>query len=153
MSSSFNLKLITTTEYHLWDDALHARTLAKNESEGSWQQGTYVRFTVIFAWIVLEQCCKDALDDPNIGYSYYRDMNNALRNKQLPLIDWNNGIWKDVSELKDLKNQYTHNNFDQNELWATLDKADKAIEVAREAIKDIYLRVGKPTPTWVDDDE
>jgi len=28
MSSFFKLKLITSTKYHLWNDALHARKLA-----------------------------------------------------------------------------------------------------------------------------
>jgi hypothetical protein len=151
MSSHFEIKLVTTPEYHLWTDALHARKLAE-DTKDEWNQGTYVRFAVIFAWIALEQSCKDALDDDNIGFSYYRDMNSAINSKQLTPIDWQNGIWKDVEDLKNLKNQYTHSNSNQNDLWADINKAEKAIKVAREAIKDVYSRVGKPVPTWVDDD-
>lgn len=152
VASYIEIKLVKTPEYHLWTDALHARGLAR-QTKDDWNQGFYVRITVIFAWIALEQSCKDALDNSKIGFSYYKDMDNTLSSMNLTPIDWQNGTWKDVADLKNLKNQFTHSNSDQADLWPDINKADKAIIVARAAIKDIYNRAGKPIPTWVDDDK
>lgn len=47
------LKLIENNHYHIWTDALHARALS-HEASNRWDRGTYVRWTLMTAWIALE---------------------------------------------------------------------------------------------------
>lgn len=151
MVNHLTVKLVTDSNYHLWCDALHARELAKTTKD-SWNQGTYVRWTILSAWTVLEQCCKDALNERRIGSPFQRSLNKAVYKKGLTALNWKSGTWKQVKELKKIRNYYTHENADQKELWPGLAKAEEAIDIVREAVKDIYLRAGKPYPQWIDDD-
>ena len=46
-----------------------------------------------------------------------------------------------------------HPGVPQDRLFAPVQEADKAISVLREAIRDLYSRVGTPAPEWIDDDD
>lgn len=130
---------------------MHARELAKSTKD-SWNQGTYVRWTILSAWTVLEQCCKDALNYKRIGNPFQHSLNKAISKRCLTALNWKSGTWKMVKDLKFIRNYYTHENADQKELWPDLIKADEAIDIIREAVKDIYNIAGKPYPQWIDDD-
>jgi hypothetical protein len=151
MTSHFSIKLITNTNYHLWCDALHARELAKTTTD-NWNEGTYVRWTILSAWTVLEQCCKDALNCKRFKGPFQGALNKAVSKQGLATLKWSNGTWKRVKDLKAIRNYYTHENADQKELWPDIAKACEAIDIVREAVKDIYVKAGKPYPQWIDDD-
>ncbi|MGG1400171.1 hypothetical protein ABE288_20465 [Bacillus salipaludis] len=151
MTNYITIKLVTNSNYHLWCDALHARELAKTTKD-TWNQGTYVRWTILSAWSVLEQCCKDALNYKRIGNPFQHSLNKAVSKKGLVALNWRSGTWKRVKDLKSIRNYYTHENADQKELWPGIAKAEDAIDIVREAVKDIYSRVGKHYPQWIDDD-
>lgn len=137
MSASFMLKLITSPRYHLCNDALHARALAK-QTKDDWNRGTYVGRAVATAWSLLEMCFRDALEDEKIGYRFKEDVNKAIANKGLSPIEWESGIWQKVLDLKKVRIRYTHINIPQNELLLDAKIADDAITVAREGAKAIY---------------
>jgi hypothetical protein len=152
MVSFFKLKLITSEKYHLWNDALHARQLAR-ETMDDWNKGTYVRWTVTTSWTVLEMCCREALDEPKIGYRFKEDMDGAITKKGLNSIDWGSGKWQNVIDLREVRKKYTHVNIPQKELWPDLEIADDAIKVVREAVIDIFQIANMPVPKWIYDDE
>lgn len=151
ISSHIVIKLVTTPEYHLWTDVLHARELAE-KSNDDWNKGTYVRWCVIFAVTTLEMSCRDALENEKIGYRFKEELNELISAKGLSPIIWGSGIWQKVLKLRDERHNYIHKNFEQVDLWPPIDKADSAIDIVRKAVKDIYARASKEYPSWIDDD-
>ena len=83
------MKLIEDNHYHLWTDALHARQLA-HQTNNKWDRGTYVRWTIITAWTVLEIACQDALEEKNISYRFKQNLDKAIAAKSLPKLNWEN---------------------------------------------------------------
>jgi hypothetical protein len=147
----FQPKLVDTLHYHLWTDALHLRTLA-HQARNRWDRGTYVRSTLIAAWTTLETACNDALGVKDIGYSFCRNLNAAIDQKNFPKLDWSQGVWQKASELLTLRKEFVHQGISNRHRFAQSDQADKAINGCRDAIKAIYTHVGKAAPAWVDDD-
>ncbi len=152
MPAYFNVKLITSEQSHLWNDALHARALARQTLD-DWYRGTYVRWTVTTAWTVLEICCRDALGNNRIGNRFKDDVNAAIAQNGFSPIAWGGGVWQTVLELQPLRTKYTHMLVQQDELWPDTEVADRAIVVVRNAVKDIYRIANKQIPEWVDMDE
>lgn len=151
MANYVNIKLVTTPIYHLWCDALHARTLARQTTD-DWMRGTYVRWTVITAWAVLELCCQEAVGDTNVTKNLRANLDKKVSNRRLQPIDWDNGIWKEVLELKDSRVYYIHLNYRQEDLWPDIMLAEKVISIIREACKDIFNKASKTCPYNLDDD-
>lgn len=143
-------KIVESNHYHLWTDALHARALA-HQAKNRWDRGTYVRWAVITSWTVLEIACQDALEEPNISYSFKRNLATAVAKKSLPKLDWEKGIWQKVLHAQQLRKNYVHRFISEKDLFPEAHLADEAIETVRDAIKDIYARVGKDSPSWVED--
>jgi hypothetical protein len=151
LSNYFYIKLVSSPEYHLWCDALHARELARTTTD-DWSRGTYVRWTITSAFTVLEMCCKDALNVSQFSNGLKSGINQELIALRIPRIDWNNGIWKKVLDLRDVRNYYVHENAAQRELWPGQSKGEDAIITVRNAVCDIYQKVNKPSPNWINDD-
>jgi hypothetical protein len=150
--ADFKSKLVNTFHYHLWTDALHLRAIAR-EAGNRWNRGTYVRCTLTNAWTVLETACNDALDVTDIGYSFRKNLDRAVEQKKLPSLDWSQGIWKDVTNLQQLRKEFVHQGISDRNRFAEASQADMAIDVCRRAIKAIYAHTGKPAAAvWVDDD-
>ncbi len=141
--------IVDSTQCHLWTDALHARSLAR-EARNKWDRGTYVRFCVTTVWIALETSCQEALEESNIGYSFRVNLDKALANKSLPAIDWGRGIWQKVTQIQNIRKDYVHRFLALSDMFPSSNVADDAIAVVRNAIKDIYARAGKIHPDWVD---
>lgn len=146
----FQPKLVETPHYHLWTDALHLRALA-HQARNRWDRGTYVRSTLIDGCIALEIACNDALEATDIGHSFRKNLDAAIDRKNLPRLDWSQGVWQGVSEIRRLRNEFMHQGISNKHRFAEASQADKAIEVCRNAIKAIYAHVGKAAPDWVDD--
>jgi hypothetical protein len=144
-------KLVTTTHYHLWTDALHARALA-SQAKNKWDRGTYVRWTVTTAWTVFEMCCADALQTDKLGTRFKDRVNARLKELGLGVLDWGQGLWWRVLDVYTKRKEYVHVNSSPNRLFPEVSEADTSIQVLREAIKSIYNHAHKVPPVWVDDD-
>lgn len=145
------MKLIRDNHYHLWTDALHARELAR-QTNNKWDRGTYVRWAITTAWTVLEMACQDALDDKKISYSFRENIDKAITSKALPKLDWGKGIWQKVSAIQTLRINCVHRFISSDDIFPETDSAESALDVISAAVKTIYIHVGKPTPTWLEDD-
>ena len=145
------LKLIENNHYHIWTDALHARALS-HEANNRWDRGTYVRWTLMTSWIALEIACQDALEEPNISYSFKKNLNKAIEDRSLLKLDWSQGIWQQVLTLQELRKNCVHRFSKESDLFPDAIVADDAIITARKAITAIYNHVGKDAPLWVNDD-
>lgn len=145
-------KLVDGPRYHLWSDALHARALAR-EAENDWDRGAYVRWTITTAWTVLEKCCSDALQDKDIGYSFKKNLDNALNKRGLPSLSWGSGLWQRVATLQEVRKDIVHRDPPPHVLFIPAAEGDKAISIVREAVKFIFQHAGQPSPSWIDDDQ
>jgi hypothetical protein len=145
-------KLVDSNNYHLWTDVLHTRKLA-NQTKNKWNRGAYVRWTIIIGWTVLEIACQDALDEPNISYRFKDNLDDALRNKGLQLLDWSKGIWQKVSNLQNLRKDCVHRFATEGNLFPEAEVADNTVKIIREAVKAIYLHANKNIPKWIKDND
>lgn len=145
------LKLIENNHYHIWTDALHARALS-HETSNRWDRGTYVRWTVMTAWVALEIACQDALEEPRISYSFKDNLNKAMEEKSFPKLDWSEGIWQQVLQVQQYRKNCVHRFSQETDLFPTSSVADDTIAITRQAIIEIYKHVGKSAPLWINDD-
>lgn len=144
-------KLVESNHYHIWTDAIHARQLS-NQTSNKWDRGTYVRWTILTAWVALEIACQDALETSSISYSFQRNLNNAIASKNLPPLDWNQGIWQKVTKIQNLRKNTVHRFPSEKNVFPDSSVAETAIKVIREAIQEIYTHCGKNAPKWIEDD-
>ena len=144
-------KLVTTSHYHLWTDALHARALA-HQARNDWDRGTYVRWAVNTAWTAFETACEDALGVTGLGNRFKEKVNDAVSSLSLPPLNWGAGIWQRILNIYALRKDYVHVAIPQARLFAPVTEADEAMSVLRDGTKAIYAHVGKTPPTWIDDD-
>ena len=145
-------KFVDSPHYHLWTDALHGRALAR-EAKNKWDRGTYVRWTVVTAWTVFERACEDALGAHGIGNRFRCNLDSAIARKCLPPLDWSRGTCQQVIEVQKNRKDYVHVRIAQEDLFAEVDKADRAIHILRKAMKAIYVHARKEPPIWLDDDD
>lgn len=143
-------KFVESNHYHVWTDALHARQLA-TQTSNHWDRGTYVRWTILTAWIALEIACQDALENKNISYSFKRYINDAVALKALPPLDWSQGIWQKVIKIQNLRKNIAHRSSLELDAFPDASVAETTIKVIREAIQSIYEHCGKTSPQWVED--
>jgi len=145
------MKHIQDNHYLVWTDALHARELSR-QANNRWDKGTYVRWTIMSCWIALEMACQDALGDNTISYSFKQNMDDAIEKLRLEKLQWGAGLWQQVSKLQKLRKNCTHRFLSESNLFPTEGEADGAVNIARDAVKDIYRRANKAAPKWIDDD-
>jgi hypothetical protein len=145
------MKYIQDNHYLVWTDALHARELSR-QANNRWDRGTYVRWAIMSSWIALEMACQDALEDDKISYSFKKNVDQAIQRKNLPVIQWANGLWQEVTQLQEFRKNCTHRFLKQSEIFPGEGEASKAVSIVRNAVKDIYKRSGKTVPKWIDDD-
>ena len=144
-------KLVESNHYHIWTDAVHARQLS-TQTSNNWDRGTYVRWTILTAWIALEIACQDALENSAISYSFQKNVNEAVASKKLPPLDWGQGVWQKVIEVQNLRKDVVHRFPSESNVFPVVSVAEATIEVIREAIQSIYKHCGKNPPQWVEDD-
>ena len=145
------MKYIQDNHYLVWTDALHGRELSR-QANNRWDRGTYVRWAIMLSWIALEMACQDALEDDKISYSFKKNVDQAIQRKNLPAIQWANGLWQVVTQLQEFRKNCTHRFLKQSEIFPGEGEASKAVSIVRNAVKDIYKRSGKTVPKWIDDD-
>lgn len=145
-------KVVDSPHYHLWTDALHGRALAR-QALNRWDRGTYVRWTVMTAWTVLEMSCEEALDTPGIGRRFKENLTAACDTKRVAPISWGTGVWQRVAVLHQARKDFVHINATQENLLPASTEADNAISTVRDAVSDIFARAGKVCPPWLQDDD
>jgi len=142
---------VESTQYHVWTDALHGRALAR-QAANDWDRGTYVRWTIVSAWIAFEMACEEAMQTSRLGDRFKDRLDRAVKAVGLSPINWGRGLWQQVLEIHQLRVDYVHRQIPQSRLFAPVHEAERAVAVLRGAMEDIYVRFGKPVPQWVSDD-
>jgi len=142
---------VDTHSYHLWTDALHARSLAK-ETHNPWDRGAYVRWAIIAAWTAFETASGEVLGVDRFASSFKESVDTAILDLRLPRIVWGSGIWQRVREVLQQRNDYTHHRLPHERLFPGVQEAEDAIRYLREALSDLHVRAGKNAPAWIEAD-
>lgn len=147
------IKLIDSTHYHLWSDALHARQLARTTRD-EWDRGAYVRWAVNTAWTAFENYASDALDAKRLGNDFTRIFDAALAAKGLPPVDWGRGMWQRALNVYATRKRFTHVAADTESevLLPATSVAEEAIATMRGAVLALAAHAGLAAPGWVQDD-
>lgn len=145
-------KIVESSHYHIWTDALHARELAR-QTANRWDRGTYVRWTITTGWTALEMACEQALETNGIGRRFKENLDAAVQAKGLPPLNWGAGVWQELSRVHKLRKDFVHINFDQEKLFPQTTDAEKSLNTIRKVIKEIFVHSGKNPPEWVEDDQ
>jgi hypothetical protein len=147
------IKVVDSTQYHLWTDALHGRALAR-QARNDWDRGTYVRWTILSAWSAFETVCGDALGASGLGMRFREGFDKAVVAKGIPAVDWGKGLWQQALQVYGIRKEFTHvqPTIAHNRLLAPVEDAERAITVLRAAIKEVCNMTKQPSPVWADDD-
>jgi hypothetical protein len=139
--------------YQLWTDALCFREMAK-QAPNNYLRSMCVRNAVLAAWTTLEMACCDSLSVPELPDRIFREgLKKALNKAGRPAINFGSGLWQRVLKLQESRNDYTHMGGKLINRLPPVSVAEHAIITIREAIHDIYGRMGTPSPSWVDADQ
>jgi len=113
-----------------------------------------VRNAVLAAWTTLEMASCDALGIAKLGNDFRRSLDEEFDKKAIPRLDFGSGVWCKInSKTKEARKKYAHFGVDISDRFPPVSVAEEAIETIREAIHDIYAKVGKQCPIWVDADK
>lgn len=147
-------KLVESTQYHLWTDALHGRSLAR-QANNDWDRGTYVRWTILSAWSAFEMVCGDVLQASGLGMRFKDNFDKAVADMGLPRVDWGQGIWQRTLKIYEVRKEFTHVHptIADARLLAPASEAEQAIAVLRDAIAEVCRVAGLAPPPWVNDDD
>jgi hypothetical protein len=96
--------------------------------------------------------CEQALGATDLGIRFKDRLNEAFKANGVPPPDWGAGLWQNVLTIYELRKNYVHVRIPQERLFAPVHEADEAISILRQAIKDLFDRVGHTAPSWVEDD-
>ncbi len=145
-------KIVESSHYHIWTDALHARELSR-QALNRWDRGTYVRWTITTGWTALEMAFEEALETTGIGRRFKENLNEAIQNKGLTPLNWGSGVWQELLGVHKLRKDFVHINIDQEKLFPETIDAEKSLNTLRNAIREIFVHAGKKAPDWVEDDQ
>jgi hypothetical protein len=98
--------------------------------------------------------CRDALSVQRFNSNdFKRGINDELANQNRPRIDFGSGIWQLVgTRTLQNRNKYTHSGVQIADRFPPLSHAEEAVADVRDAVRDIYARVGKVPPAWIESD-
>ncbi|MCC6366315.1 MAG: hypothetical protein IT165_22590 [Bryobacterales bacterium] len=125
------------------------------QAPSNYLQSMCVRNALLAAWTTLEMACRDALGVTRFkGQDFKRNLNEELRAQGKPPVDFGTGTWGLLSS-KTLKHrtEYAHAGVRLADRFPSVSHADDAIAWVRQAIHDIYGRMGKTPPKWIDHDQ
>ena len=103
------------------------------------------------SWTVLEIACQEALNEPSISYSFRKKLDETLAARNLPPLDWGQGIWQQVTGLQEIRKNFVHRFSDERDLFPDASVADEAIDTVRRAVRTIFSHAGKVAPNWIQD--
>jgi hypothetical protein len=127
--------------------------MAKKASN-SYLKSMCVRNAVLSAWTTLEMACCDALGINKLSSDFRQSLDDQFDKKGIARLDFGSGVWgKIASKIKDARKLYAHRGVKLSDRFPPISVAVDAIQTIRDAIQDIYGRVGKASPAWVQADE
>ena len=139
--------------FQLWTDALCFREMAK-QAPNAYLQSMCVRNAVLSAWTTLEMACCDALGIAELKLDLKQSLNQEFDNKGIPRLAFGSGLWQHInSTVKEHRKTFTHYGVKLSDRFPQVPIAEDAIAKIREAIHDLYSRLGTQAPAWVDFDE
>jgi hypothetical protein len=121
------------------------------EAPNHYLRSMCVRNAVISACTTLEMACSDALG-VTLSNRFKDDVKAGLLKAGKPPIDFGSGLWQDIMTIRDVRGRYAHAGVTVLDRFPPVQIADHAIANIREAIRDIYQRIGKQIPAWVAND-
>jgi hypothetical protein len=140
------------SRFQLWTDALTFRQMAR-EAANNYLRSMSVRNAVLSAWTALEMACCDALSILKLGNDFRRSLDEEFDKKSIPRLDFGSGIWSEInSKIKTYRKLYTHFGVSIADRFPPVSVAEESIEKIRKAVHDIYGKMGKQSPAWVDFD-
>jgi hypothetical protein len=129
--------------FQLWTDALCFREMAK-QAANAYLQSMFVRNAVLSAWTILEMACCDGLGITALKNDFRRSLDEEFDNKGIPRLDFGSGLWQHInSTIKERRKTFTHYGVKLSDRFPKLPIAEDAIAKIREAIHNIYARLGK----------
>jgi hypothetical protein len=112
-----------------------------------------VRNAVLAAWTTLEMACRDALGIPKLKQDFRRSLDEEFAKRNIPPLEFGTGLWGRVnSKVKAIRKGYAHEGVQLSDRFPHIAIAEEAIKDIRSAIHDIYQRLGKESPEWVNFD-
>ena len=85
---------------------------------------------------------------------FRRSLDEEFDNKGIPRLDFGSGLWQHInSTVKNHRNTFAHSGVKLSDRFPQPPIAEDAIAKIREAIDDIYARLRKQPPPWVDFDQ
>jgi hypothetical protein len=136
--------------FQLWTDAICFRDMSK-EAANTYLESMCVRNGVLSAWTTLEMACIDVLGIKKLtgkkDESFIQRLSRELvRRGQTPL-DLQSGIWQHLNDVVRInRNIFAHSGVNFSDRFPPASLAEEAIAKVREAILDIYARLGKTLP-------
>jgi hypothetical protein len=138
--------------YQLWTDALCFREMAR-QAPNNYLRSMCVRNAVLAAWTTLEIACCEALGIDKLGNDFRRGLDEEFDKRGISRLNFGSGVWGKISsKTKDARKIYAHYGVKLSDRFPQVSIAEEAIQTIREAIHDIYGRMGKQSPVWVDFD-
>jgi len=124
------------------------------DAANEWDRGAYVRWTVNLAWTAFETACESLVGpEAHLGNRFKGNLDEALDRCGFERPNWGSGLWQEVTKVYERRKSFTHAIQDQTTLFPDRTVADDAIRLLRLATKDMYGRVGRAEPKWVEDDD
>jgi hypothetical protein len=139
--------------YQSWTDALCFREMAK-QAPNNYLRSMCVRNAVLAAWTTLEIACCNALGIQKPGNDFRRSLDEEFDKRGISRLNFGSGLsGKISSKTKDARKIYAHYGVKLSDRFPQVSIAEDAIQTIREAIHDIYGRMGRQSPVWVDFDD
>jgi hypothetical protein len=139
--------------FQQWTDALCFRQMAR-EATNNYLRSMCVRNAILSAWTTLEMACCDALGITKLEADFKTSLDNEFEKKQIPRLDFGSGLWQEInSKVKGYRKTFAHAGVTFTDRFPSLLLAEYSISKIREAIREIYARVGRSIPKWIDHDE
>lgn len=175
-------RAVSSAGAHMWSDALFARERARDYEKRieqlherleetpsthriahlhaelvqcAWDRGVYVRWTITTAWTAFERACELAFPAASVNKGkrgLLGNISNELQALGLAPLDLKTRPWSLLNETRELRNKFTHRDCLRAELLTSLSDAENSIETVRSCLIDLFARLGRTPPTWIESD-
>jgi hypothetical protein len=113
-----------------------------------------VRNAILAAWTTLEMACCDALGIEKLERDFKESLNAEFDKRNIPRLNFGSGLWQEINTtVKNNRKRFVHSGVTISDRFLPVLLAEEAIVTIRKAIQDIYARVGKHSPRWIDNDQ
>src|SRR6476661_10749130 len=112
-----------------------------------------VRNAILSAWTTLEMACCDAVEIEKLERDFKESLHDEFDKRNIPRLDFGSGLWQEIVTVKGYRKRFVHSGVSISDRFPPVSIAEEAIATIRKAIHEIYARVGKQSPRWVDHDQ